>query len=420
MLTPIPIIKSLREKGFFHLLSANFLTRFLGFGSILIVAKFLMPVELGEIKILQSYSMLFIILAGFGINTAVLKICSENRTPEDRRSVLRLALGRSVIPISIAFILLASLSLSGVLTTSTRLSFWLMVYAIIIPFAVFTDILTVFLQAQKRTKEMAKAQSIIKAQSVIIVVMCTWQWGFQGFVFATIFGYAVGLIPLLWQVKLRFLSARSTGAPPQFFNIALFSVLANGMVALSRYADIVLLDHFCSDREEIGYYSLATIFVLGAIMVTSTVQSIATPYFSARAHDRAWFREQLIKNQKLMVAVSLAVAVAVYGAAQFLVHLVYGSSYESSLTYLAVLLIRYVLWSSHAIIGVALLGLGLVRYNFIVVLVSTPIGVTLSYILLQRFGVIGVAWGQVSSALVSLLIILCLCRNTLRQTSIPV
>ena len=419
MLTPIPIYRSLKDKGFFHLLSANFLTRLLGFGSILIVAKFLTPVELGEIKILQSYSTLFIILAGFGLNTAVLKICSVDRPVRGRESILRFALGRSVIAISLALILLGSLCLTGVLTSSTRLSSWLMVYALIIPFAVFTDILTMFLQAQKRTKEMAKAQSIVKAQLAVVVVACTWQWGFRGFIFATIFGFAVGLLPLLWQVKLRFLSAKSTSAPPQFFNIALFSALANGMVILMQYADILLLDHFSGEREEIGYYSLATIFVLAAMLVTSTAQSIAAPYFSERAHDKVWLREQLIKNQKRLAALSLAIAIALYGAAQFLVPLVYGPSYESSLIYLAILLIRYVLWSSHAIIGVALLGLGLVRYNFTVVLVSTPIGVALSYILLQRFGVIGVAWGQVSAALVSLLMILCLCRIALRRTSDP-
>ena len=340
MLTPIPIYRSLKDKGFFHLLSANFLTRLLGFGSILIVAKFLTPVELGEIKILQSYSTLFIILAGFGLNTAVLKICSVDGPVRGRESILRFALGRSVIAIGLALILLSSLCLTGVLTSSTRLSSWLMVYALIIPFAVFTDILTMFLQAQKRTKEMAKAQSIVKAQLAVLVIACTWQWGFRGFIFATIFGFAVGLLPLLWQVKLRFLSAKSTSPPPQFFNIALFSALANGMVMLMQYADILLLDHFSGEREEIGYYSLATIFVLAAMLVTSTAQSIAAPYFSERAHDKVWLREQLIKNQKRLAALSLAIAIALYGAAQFLVPLVYGPSYESSLIYLAILLIR--------------------------------------------------------------------------------
>jgi len=413
-------VRSLIEKGFFHLLSVNFLNQFLGFGSILLVAKFLTPVELGEIKIVQSYAALFTVLAGFGLSTAVLKFCAENRTAEDRAGILRYALGRSALTTALTLLLLTVLVLTGVITPERRLALWLLVYALgVIPLAVLTDIYTVFLQALKKIKEMARAQALIKGETFLLIVISTWRWGFRGFIFSTIGAYGAGLLLLLWQVKVRLRAAAPASPPLYFSQIALFSVLANGLYMLGQYADIFILDHFLKDRAEIGYYSLATIFLLAATQVTATVQSITTPYFSERANDEHWFRRQLVKNQGRMAVLSIAVALAIYGMAWLLIPIVYGPAYQSSLLYLSILLLKYIIFSSYAVIGVALLGLGLVRYNFIVVSVATPVGIILSYVLLQRLGISGVAWAQVCAAVVSLLVALWLGARALHKTFAP-
>ena len=49
-------VKQVLQKGFFHLFSANCLTQLLGFGSLIIVSKLLLPEEVGAIKhILRSF-----------------------------------------------------------------------------------------------------------------------------------------------------------------------------------------------------------------------------------------------------------------------------------------------------------------------------------------------------------------------------
>lgn len=83
------IIGNIREKGFSHHLSANVIIVFLAFGSQLLVAKFLTPSELGQIKAIQSFIGVCPILAGFGFNTAVLKLCSEKRFREKNSYALK-------------------------------------------------------------------------------------------------------------------------------------------------------------------------------------------------------------------------------------------------------------------------------------------------------------------------------------------
>jgi O-antigen/teichoic acid export membrane protein len=394
-------IVNIQEKGFFDLLIVRFLTQFLGFGTTLLVAKFITPVELGEIKILQSYTAVLVIFAGFGFNTAVLKICSEDRSEKEKHGVLKLAFHRTLISVGVVFALVLGLSLTNVITSSQRLSFWLIIFSLSIPFSVLTNLLIAFLQSQKQIKVMARSQAIIKLESVILIIASTWIWGFRGFIFATILAYAVGLIPLLKEVGLDFLKVPDPNTPGLFTRYAVFSVLANGVSTVGQRGDVFILDHFAADRELIGYYSLAVIFVTAASQVTGTVQSIVTPYFSERAGQRSWFLRQLITNQVRMTLLSLLVGAAVYAGASLLVPIIYGPSYQPTLTFLLVLLIKYVIWSSYAVVGPALMAMGLIHYNLITASIATPIGLLLSYLFLQQMGIIGAAWAQVLQAVLT-------------------
>ena len=391
------------RKGFFHLLSVNFFTQFLGFGTSLLVAKFLTPVELGNIKIIQSYTTLFIVLAGFGLNSAVIKYCSEIRSVEEKESILNQALIKAIGSTVIAMLILIGLAYSTIITPSSFLANWLLIYALIIPFGVTTEILIAYLLALKRIREMAKAQAIIKIQFFGLITFCTWFWGFPGFIFSTIAAYAVGIIPLLWQIGPKFIKANKYTLPTGFTHTALFSVLANGVSILGFYGDIFVLDHFAVNRVEIGFYALATIFVQAARQVTQTAQSISTPYLSERSSERNWFQRQLKLNQFRASALSLVVATGVYVMGWILIKLVYGQSYDSTMDYLLILLLRYILWSSFAIIGVAIFALGFVRYNFLNALVTTIFSLVVSYFLLNKIGISGVAWAQVLSAALMLI-----------------
>jgi O-antigen/teichoic acid export membrane protein len=390
------------EKGFFHLLSTNFLVQFLGFGSSLLVTKFITPEEFGQIRILQSYILTFSLLAGFGLNSATLKFGSENRSKEEREALLFFALRTASISVSVTLLLLVGLSITEIITSSRTMTNYLLIFALVIPFQVATDIFIVYLQANKRIKEMARAQGIIKLQSFVLIVIATWLYGLMGFIIATILAVIVGLLPLLRLVGWDFLKQKTINLPQAFFSVAIFSLLANGVATLRQFSDLFILDHFALDRAEIGFYSLATLFIQAAMHVTGTVQSITTPYFSERALDLEWFKRRLLRTQTQMFLLSIFVAVSAWFAAWTLIKYFYGPAYSSSLTYLAILLLRYIIWSGMAIIGVGLFALERIRYNFLASLLATITGFIASYLFLLQWGITGVAWAQVLSAVVNI------------------
>lgn len=383
------------EKGFFHLLATNFFRQFLGFGTILLVARFLTPAELGNVKVIQSWAALFFIVAGFGYSSGILKFCSEVRDTTEKETILRRTLYVSSISMVATAGLVAVLAGSGKMSGTPEVPFWLAVYCFSIPFAVLTEVLNMYLLAGKRVKEMAFSITLIKVQSFAIIVASTFFAGFRGFVVATVVAYAIGLYPPFRHVGCGFLRAPSRPFPEGFNRFVIWSLLANLANTAGQMSDMILLDRLHADREGIGCYSLALIFVMGASQITAAVQAILSPYFSERSGDLSWVRKQIFLNLGRIVLLSLAVSAGVWGTAYVLVRYFYGTPYAPSLAYLPVLLLRYVFWSSSVVLAVALFGMGYVRYNFYTGAAAAVVAIPASWFLLVRVGIAGVAWGQV-------------------------
>ena len=390
-------ISYLNKKGFFDLLVAKFLIQFIGFGTILFVTKFLAPEEIGQIKIIQSYAHVFAIVAGFGFNTAVLKICSERSSAEAKQKTLNISFKLSLGTSLTTYFLLCLLISNGYIASSPKLARWLIVYCTIIPVLVATDILVVFLQSQKKIKLMARIQAFIKIQSAIFIVTSSWIWGFEGFIFSTIFAYVLGLAPLLWEVGFVFLRHPVSLPSSRLLKYAVLSMSANLVSQIGQRGDFFILDHLMKDRAAIGYYSLATIFLLAATQVTGAVQQIITPYFSENANNAVWIQSNLKQTIRRMLLLSIATAISVYVAAFCVIYLFLGASYNPTLDYLPALLLQYIIFSSYAIIGGALVGLGFMGFNFLVGLLSTPLSLLIAYWGLQHYGLNGVAWSKVIS-----------------------
>jgi O-antigen/teichoic acid export membrane protein len=407
-LNPISqLLSNITDKGFFHLLSANFIIGFLGFGSQLLVAKFLTPTELGQIKVIQSFIGVGVILAGFGFNTAVLKLCSEKRSSEERAFIFKQNFYYTVVPsllVLAGFVCLAKL---GFLSPDKAINNWLPLYMLVIPALVYTYLIMVYLQALKKIQLMARVQVFIRVFGFIILIPATYLYGLIGFILSTIFIGYIAFLPLLNLVKDSFsVKVKVKAVFAQSFYFAKWSAAANVTATVGQFVDIFMLNYLIKDRVSFGYYGLATIFIIGLNYITSTVQSIATPYFSDKSDDKKDFLRVLKKYEKLMILLALGVSIGAFLIVPPFIKIVYGNSYASAGIYFRILVLKYFFWSCYALLGVAILGLGKMRYNFLTGSISAPISLILSYCFITSYGVIGAAVAQAAAYFITLIIAL--------------
>jgi O-antigen/teichoic acid export membrane protein len=411
----LTMFANIKEKGFFHLLSSSFIIGFLGFGSQLLVAKFLTPVELGQIKAIQSFIGVGTILAGFGFNTAVLKRCSEKRSVEEKAFLFKKSFYYTIAPILLVLAGFFCLAKGGLLSPDKTINKWIPLYMLVIPATVYTSLIMVYLQALKKIQLMARTQVLIRLFGFIVLIPATYFYGLIGFILSTIFIGYTSLMPMLNLVKGSFaVKAKVEAVFKQSFYYAKWSTAANVTAAVGSFMDIFMLNYMIKDRVSFGYYSLATIFIMGLNFITSTVQTIAIPYFSEKSDDKKEFLRVLNKYEKLMILVALGISIMAFLIIPPFVEIIYGKSYASVGFYFRILVLKYFFWSCYALLGVAILGLGKMRYNFISVFISVPIALFLSYVFINLYGTTGAAVAQTSAYFVTLVIVLFMVRHVIK------
>ncbi|MGB5105227.1 MAG: oligosaccharide flippase family protein [Candidatus Zixiibacteriota bacterium] len=408
-------IRNAGAKGFFHLFSANIVISVLAFGSQLLVIKFLTPSEMADIKTMQSFAGIGAIIAGFGFNAAVLKLCSESRPEGERSAIFRRSLTLTIPPILAVLVVGVIAAWLGLFSPEQRVNQWMIVFLLSIPATVITSLIMMYLQARKQIKLMATTQTAIRVIGLTVIVAASYVYGFQGFVAATVIVATAAVIPLLRMVRADLLVAKGTAAVTKIWYYARWSMAANLVAAINSYLDILMLNYLVDDRVGIGFYSVATIFVLGLNQATATVQAIATPYFSEYSHNEAQFMRVLRKYQKLLILLALVLTAISMIVVPWFIQAVYGDSYAQAGMFFRILAVKYFLWSCYALLGIAIWGIGKMKFSFYSVLAALIVSSVVSYWLILDRGIQGAAIAQVVSYLLNLIIVAVMTKLALRD-----
>jgi O-antigen/teichoic acid export membrane protein len=399
-------IHNIRKKGFFHLFSANILIQIVAFASQLFVAKLLAPDDIGRIKIIQTFLSVFSIIAGMGFNASVLKLCSENRTSEEKKSLFNGALAFTLIS-TISFYLIVLLLNTFNLFSSDKLIQWLIPLGIfpIISNSLFMIFVSYF-QAVKKIKLLSNLTISNKLIAIIGIIILTYLFGIKGY-------YIAYNISLILMVIVCFSFARisifgnSIKLNYQFkthWQYAKKSMFANLLSEMSAYVDILLLGFFIKDMQQIGYYSFALTITIILRLFPSSVQQITTPYFSSLANQKDNFINAFNRYNKILyTAVTLTLIVSIIFI-PILTHWVFIGKYDQSMIYFPFLATGLSLRQLSQLQSGAIFGLGKIQYNAYISLFSLIFNIVSISLAISVFGLIGAAYASIINGLIFFLL----------------
>ena len=401
------IFRNIRQKGFFHLLSANLLIQVVAFTSQLFVAGILSPDDIGRIKIIQTYVSIFSIVAGMGFNSSTLKLCSENRTPEERNSIFQSALFFTILSTISLYIIIVVLNFFGIFS-SDKLIQWLIPLGLfpIISNSVFMVFVSYF-QATKKIKLLSNLTISNKVISIIAIVLFTYWIGIKGYYVAYNLSFILMLAVCFRYYKsgswVNIFSPKNVSMFSIHWNYARTSMAAYLLSEISAYVDILLISFFIPDMKQIGYYSFALTITVVLKIIPSTVQQITIPYFSALAHQKTEFLLAFKRYNKLLYFIVAGTLLAVMLFVPFLPHFIFAGKYDPSMKYFPLLAIG---WSFRLLAQLqygAIFGLGKLNYNVYSTLVSLIFNIIIISISIYFFGLLGAAYASVLGGLVYVL-----------------
>jgi O-antigen/teichoic acid export membrane protein len=401
--------KSVGQKGLFHLLSANGLIFIAGFASQLFVAGFLDPIEIGQIKIMQTYIGFTSIVGGLGFNVALIKLASKVDTSEEQRNqYFNISLFIGLILFIVLYIILFTMNLLGLISKDVEIKSLFPFYAIfMLPLILQSSYLS-FFQAIKQIKKMAFAQSLIKILSVLAIVLATWKFGLYGYILGVVISSFIGILIFEMQLKKSIFSrVRSYFSIDQvrtMWSLSGYALAANIVGSVLTSIDIYMINYFISDRSIVGYYMFAVTLVSIYQFFPTSIQQIAMPYFSNKSSD---FGNWLQIYKKYNFINHLAILLIVFLGSVFIVFAVpflFKGKYNESILFFILMSVGWGIRNLNIMKGTALMGMGMFNLNFRSSLIALIISFPIVFITIFNFGINGAMFSQIVIGLVSYLV----------------
>jgi len=165
------------------------------------------------------------------------------------------------------------------------------------------------------------------------------------------------------------------------------SVLLSG--ALSRFYDFLMAVYV--DASMIGNYKAALNFSVLITFLTMPIATVLFPLFSRldMGEDRM-LRIVFQNSVKYAALVTVPATMALMVLSGQLVRVIYGSSYQSAPLLLKLYIINFLFVGlGGLVVGSFLMGQGRTKINFLMQLINLCIGVPLGFVLIPRYGIIG-------------------------------
>jgi O-antigen/teichoic acid export membrane protein len=384
-----------RRIGFFHLLSANLLIQIVGFGGQIFLTRILSVEDIGVIKILQSYLNIFLIIASLGINTSILKLCSEDINDKERINIFNVGFILSIFSSFSLIILILTIGHFSFLTIDNNINNLLKIYIFLVPILTLINLIIVYLQAQQKIKQISYIQSLSKIIIIIFSTLCAYLSGLHSYIWSLVILNFISLLMTVPFIKNELVSIFSIkisiGIVKKIFNIASFAFGANLLGVLLSNINIIMANYLIHDTQEIGYYSIAQLIVTTMMIIPTTLGQIMIPKISKISNKVEEVKEILkvyqLRNSFIVVFITILAALI----APFMFPIVFGSDYHKSVGYFEVLLIGFISWGLYSPKGITLLSIGRSDLNFYVSLYSFVFNIISNYILIKMYGMYGAA-----------------------------
>lgn len=398
-------IKNVAAKGLFHLFTANGLIYLVGFASQLFVAGMLDPIDIGRIKIMQAYIGLTSLGVGLGFNTSMIKRLTSVNNPAEKAKILQLTLIISIVTFLLFYIVLLALNLFHLISTDKVIISLFPYYALFLLPLGFQAMLIAYYQANKEIKKMSRLQFYSKVLTVALIIGITYFLGLKGYVAALIVSSVLTILVLYFylsnDVKIIILRNHPIDKAElrSLWDLAKFVLAANVLGNLVTSSDIYIVNYMIQDRETVGYYMFALTLVGVMIIVPTTVQQIAYPFFSEISISKTKWMSYYKKYNKLNHIFLLLMGGLAMILVPIVVKIAFRGKYDPSLGMYLLLMLGWLLNYLNSMKGTALMGVGKFNLNMHSSLISLPITLVLLLVLGHFWGLNGIILAKIFAGL---------------------
>ena len=398
-------IKKLFTTGFFHNFGSNVINKIISFLSTTILVRILTKGEYGIFTYTWNIYSIIILANGFGMESAILQLCSEKSNDEKKCSIITSYGTRfgltfnillcAIITIISVFIPLAYNGSNGLMRSLCLLPIFQLIYLLI----------CVVLRYQKKNKEYSTLSVINTSVMMLGSVLGAYIFREKGLVYGYYVAYVISIFVGTIFFKVRLFSNENNPEEhikKDLVSIAFVSMVNNGISELLYLLDVFLLGIVASEETILASYKVATIIPTALNFIPLSLMVYLYPYFAEHKDDGRWCLDRYKKVVIGFGSFNLFISMIMVFGADFIITIIFGNQYIDAVSVFRILAINYFISGTFRIIsGNLLVTQRKLKFNTLVAALSGLVNVVADFYMIQWWGSIGAALATILVVVVS-------------------
>ena len=383
------------NSGLFHIFGSSVINKVIGFIGSFILVRILTKTEYGIYTYAWNIYSLILLFSGMGMDSAVLQLSSERNSDEKYC--------RSISGIGTRFGLVSNIFLGGVILfiglfvpLKIEAAQGLLLMLCGLPLLQFIiNMCAVNLRAVRKNREYSQMMMMVSFFTLtfnVIGAVIFREYGLVLGQYAANFASILMCVFFFRSVWLRGTGELSKTEMSPLFRIAFISMLNNSLAQVMYLLDIFVLGIIDPQETILASYKVATVIPTALMFIPQSLVIYIYPYFAEHKDDKKWCLMHYKKLVKYFGTFNLLISATLFLFAPQIIWIVFGESYLDCVTIFRILSINYFFSSTfRTISGNLLVTQRKLRFNLLVVVITSICNVVFDCYFIKRWGGVGAA-----------------------------
>lgn len=398
-------IKKLSSTGFFHVFGSNTINKMISFLSTTFLVRILTKGEYGIFTYTWNIYSIIILANGFGMESAVLQLCSENANDENKCSAITNYGAKFGLTFNILLCVIITIIGVVIPLTYDGANELMKILCLLPIFQLVYLLICIVLRYQKKNKEYS-ALTVINTSAIMLgSVLGAFILRDKGLVYGYYAAYIISIFVGTQYFKVHLFSDKKEieeSEKKDLMSIAFVSMVNNGISELLYLLDVFILGIVASEETILASYKVATIIPTALNFMPLSLMVYLYPYFAEHKDDGRWCLDRYKKIVIGFGSFNLFISMIMVFGADFIITIIFGNQYIDAVSVFRILAINYFISGTFRIIsGNLLVTQRKLKFNTLVAALSGLVNVVADFYLIQWWGSIGAALATILVVVVS-------------------
>lgn len=394
-------VRHLFARGFFHIAGTNVVNKIIAAFANILTIRILGKYAYGVLGTAYNVYSIFALFSGFGVQSAILIFCSEDRSNSEKLSYYRYGLIAGFIASLCLSVGMLCYAVFGKLGIQAAKQYVIMLCMLpLLGYAVQFSLIV--LRTRRENKKYALMQNVSCVSNFLFGCGGAYIWGIPG---AIIGRYVSNLIVfgLCFKDILPFVRERVVLPREKKLLLWDFSIKNGCSGALNHIIyliDIAMIAYMISDPETIASYKVAVMIPEAMSFIPTSIMVYFLPIIVKHNDDYPWLRSKITKLLFYSGIFHAFVASMLVFFAPYIITLLWGREYLGSTVCFRIISVSYFFLATFRFPCTNILaGLKKTNFNLVLSVASACFNMIMNYMLIKNYSSYGAAIATLSTVI---------------------